>query len=66
MKYEMEKITLSIEDFLVMFDGFIAACEEWGHAPRVEKVYEPVREKFQDLYDKHYDIYDKLEAERMC
>lgn len=61
----MEKITLTIEDFLVIFDGFIAACGEWGHAPRVEKVYEPVREKFQELYDKHCDIYDKLEAERM-
>lgn len=36
-----------------------------GHAPRVEKVYEPVREKFQELYDKHCDIYDKLEAEKM-
>jgi hypothetical protein len=60
----MEKVTLTIEDFLVIFDGFVAACDEWGHASSVQKVYEPVREKFQELYDKHYDTYTKLEKEK--
>ena len=44
-------ITLSREDFLIIFEGFDAVCSEYSGAKDVQERYYPVLEKYYKIYE---------------